>query len=278
LLGIVSLQAQERSGVGLIRGMAHGLLWWILFVLTVQPLISGAKVAWTLTSAQATVDRLLGLIIYGGGLALFYHLITQLQQALFAEDVGLEGQEEGIGIRNLRALGWGIAGSILGGLAFTVVMLQTGALPMIAGIMRGDNPTTGLIVHFVISIIIGGMYGLLFIGQADSYGSAIGWGAAYGLFWWVLGPITFLPLLLGHAGTLSIGAALAAYPASFIGHVAYGVITAMYFYFLEQRQRSRQRLTSVAQPSGPLPVSTAQSPLWVLMTLFVVIVPIVLHT
>lgn len=276
LLGIVSLQAQERSGVGLIRGMAHGLLWWILVVLTIQPLISGEKVAWTLVGAQATVDRLLGLIVYGGGLALFYHLITQLQQALFADSVGLEGREEGIGIRNLRALGWGIVGSILGGLAFTIVMLQTGALPMIAGIVRGADLTTGLIVHFVISIIIGAMYGLLFSGQADSYGSAIGWGTAYGLFWWVLGPITFLPLLLGREGTLSIGAALAAYPASFIGHVAYGVITAMYFYFLEQRQR--KRLPTADAPPPLMVTSSAQSPLWILMALFVVIVPIVLHT
>lgn len=278
VLGMVSMQAQERSGVGLIRGMAHGILWWILVVLTVQPLISGQRVAWTLTSAQATVDRLLGLIVYGGMLALFYHLITQLQQTLFADSVGMEGQEEGIGIRNLRAIGWGIAGSILGGLAFTVVMVQTGALPMIAGIMHGADSTTGLVVHFVISMIIGVMYGLLFSRQVDSYGSAIGWGTVYGLFWWVLGPITFLPLLLGRDGTLSIGAALAAYPASFIGHVAYGVITAMYFYFLERRQMVRRLPPTAPPPPQDLPASTAQSPLWVLMVLFVVIVPIVLHT
>ncbi len=278
VLGIVSLQAQERSGVGLIRGMAFGLLWWILFVLTIQPLISGEQVAWTLTSAQTTVDRLLGLIVYGGGLALFYHLITQLQQSLFADNVGMEGQEQGIGIRNIQAIGWGIGGSILGGLAFTVVMVQTGALQMIAGIVRGADLTTGLIVHFVISIIIGAMYGLLFSGQVDSYGSAIGWGTAYGLFWWVLGPVTFLPLLLGREGTLTLGAALAAYPASFIGHVAYGVITAMYFYFLERRQRIRRLPATTVQPPQALPASSAQSPLWVLMILFVVIVPIVLHT
>ena len=277
VLGIVSLQAQERSGVGLIRGMAYGLLWWVLFVLTVQPVLSNQPPAWTFSGAQATIDRLLGLIVYGGGLALFYHLITQLQQALFADNVGLDGREEGIGIRNLQAIGWGVAGSILGGLVFTTVMVQTGVLPTIAGIVRGADPTIGLIVHFVISIIIGAMYGLLFAGQVKSFGSAIGWGTAYGLFWWVLGPITFLPLLLGRAGTLSLDAALAAYPGSFLGHIAYGVVTAMYFYFLERRQQQNRPLPDSSKPLETPTANTVQSPLWLLMALFIVIVPLVLN-
>jgi hypothetical protein len=52
----------------------------------------------------------------------------------------------------------------------------------------------------------------------------------------------------------------------------------MYFYFLERRQRIRLLPATTVQPPQALPASSAQSPLWVLMILFVVIVPIVLHT
>ena len=275
--GVVTLQSHEQSGISLIRGMVYGMAWWVVIVLTIQPLISGQPVAWKLSAAQNTISNLLGLIVYGGILALFYHLITQLQQALFADEVGIEAQE-GIGVRNLRAIGWGVAGSILGGLAFTVIMVQVGDLPVIAGIVRGGDAATGLIVHFIISIIIGAMYGALFSRVATSYGSAIGWGTAYGLFWWILGRITLLPLLLGQEGTLSRAAAVNAYPASFIGHVAYGAITAMYFYFLERRRKAQNTVSNSIDEAEQATVSeTAQTPIWLMIVMFIGIVPILLH-
>ncbi|MEP7286143.1 MAG: hypothetical protein ABI947_10290 [Chloroflexota bacterium] len=278
ILGMVVVDSEERAGVGLIRGMVYGLLWWLLVVLTIHSLISGEKVAWTLNAAQAYVDNLLGLMLFGGILALFYHLITRLQNALFSDDVGMNGRDEGIGARNLRALGGGIVGSLFGGAAFTFVMVQVGVLPTIAGILGGSSALFGLFVHFLISVIIGAMYGLLFADQVDSYGGAIGWGTAYGLFWWLLGPITLLPLLLGKEGVLSAGAALAAYPPSFLGHVAYGAITAMYFFWLEQR-RKREIAASQGTVASTLVVDATpvQSPLWILLMLLAVIVPLLLN-
>ncbi len=278
ILGVVVVDSEERAGVGLIRGMVYGLLWWLLVVLTLHSLISGVKVAWTLETAQAYTDNLLGLMLFGGILTLFYHLITRLQTALFSDDVGLNGRDEGIGARNLRALGGGIVGSLFGGAAFTFVMIQVGFLPTIAPILGGSGIWFGLLVHFLISVIIGAMYGLLFADQVDSYGGAIGWGTAYGLFWWVLGPITLLPLLLGKAGVLSAGAALAAYPPSFLGHVAYGTITAMYFFWLEQR-RKRQIAANGRSAAATIVVTAtpAQSPLWILLMLLAVIVPLLLN-
>ncbi len=278
ILGVVVVESEERAGVGLIRGMSYGLLWWLLIVLTLHALISGTKVAWTLDAAQPYTDNLLGLMLFGGVLALFYHLITRLQTALFSDNVGLSGRDEGIGARSLRSVGGGIVGSLFGGAAFTFVMIQVGVLPTIATILGGSGPLFGLLVHFLISVIIGAMYGLLFADQVDSYGGAIGWGTAYGLFWWVLGPITLLPLLLGKEGVLSSGAALAAYPPSFLGHVAYGAITAMYFFWLEQR-RKRQITPSSGSAAATLMVEAApaQSPLWVLVMLLAVIVPLLLN-
>ncbi len=38
-------------------------------------------------------------------------------------------------------------------------------------------------------------FGLLFQREIGGFGSSLGWGAAYGMLWWFLGPLTILPLL-----------------------------------------------------------------------------------
>jgi uncharacterized membrane protein YagU involved in acid resistance len=270
VIGAIIAQSQENGGVNLIRGFAYGFLWWFLAQLTLRPLVNGQTVAWTTGDARLVIGSLLSLMLYGASLALAYHFLTRLQATLFADEAGIEERGEGIGARNLRALGWGTAGSLLGGLVFTVIMFQVGALPTIANIVGSNSTFTGLVVHFIISIIIGMFYALLYGNQATSFGNAAGWGATYGLFWWVLGPITLLPLLLGQSGALTLGAAVAAYPGSFIGHIAYGVVTAVYIYAVERRYRDDQ---------SPRPAQTtgAQSALWLLVGTFVVIIPVLLH-
>ncbi len=163
-------------------------------VLTIQPLISGQPFAWKLSAAQNTISNLLGLMCTAE-LALFYHWITELQQTLFADQVGIEAQE-GIGVRNLRAIGWGVAGSILGGLAFTVIMVQVGDLPVIAGIVRGGDIATGLIVHFIISIIIGAMYGGC-CHVSPRLTEALLAGGRVGLYWWISGRLRCCRCCLG---------------------------------------------------------------------------------
>jgi len=269
LLAAVIAQAQERAGVSLIRGFAYGLLWWFVVQLTMLPLLRGEAVTWDVGTARASIGSLLSLMLFGSIAALVYRGLTALEHALFADDVGLGERGDGIGSRNLRAIVWGATGSLLGGLAFTVVMVQAGALPRIAGIVGGSSSATGLVVHFVISIIIGALYALLFGGRTTSVGTAAVWGTVYGLFWWTLGPVTLLPILLGEGDGPVRAAALAAFPGSFIGHIVYGVMTAVYVHLIGRRHREEDRPRTV-------PADATVAPLWLVVSSFAVLVPVLL--
>ena len=63
--------------------------------------------------------------------------------------------------------------------------------------------------------------GLLFARRSQDIGSAVGWGVSYGFFWWILGPLTLAPILLGVAPRWTAPAAAALLP-SLVGHLAYG--------------------------------------------------------
>jgi uncharacterized membrane protein YagU involved in acid resistance len=86
---------------------------------------------------------------------------------------------------------------VVGGALFTVVMVQLGFLGTVARLVGSTSRVTGFLVHLAISVIIGVSYGLLFRRQSVDAGAALGWGVAYGFFWWVLGGLTLLPLWLG---------------------------------------------------------------------------------
>jgi hypothetical protein len=92
----------------------------------------------------------------------------------------------------------------------------------------------GLLIHLLISALIGMSYGLLFRNEASSVGLGIYWGWLLGLIWWYLGPMTFLPLMLTGVCDWSVSAASALLP-SLIGHLIYGAVTALAFLLLERR-------------------------------------------
>lgn len=128
----------------------------------------------------------------------------------------------------------GVLGSVAGGLAFTVVMVQTDALPVVASLIGRSSPTAGFLLHMVISAIIGATYGILFRREAYTYGAGMAWGLVYGLVWWFLGPLTLMPILLGAEVQWSLASAIGNYP-SLIGHLAYGGTTALAYQLLVRR-------------------------------------------
>src|SRR5258708_27699592 len=69
--------------------------------------------------------------------------------------------------------------------------------PLVAGLVHSDSPDVGMALHFLIAVIIGASFGLLFQPDVRSLGSSMGWGLGYGIFWWFLGPLTLLPVLQG---------------------------------------------------------------------------------
>ncbi len=129
-------------------------------------------------------------------------------------------------IRNNLAVG-ALAG-IIGGLAFGIVMVNLGMLPLVAGLVGFQSPTAGFTIHMAISIFVGATYGALFRTSTAGYGVNLMGGLAYGLAWWVLGGLTLFPLFLGDGVHWSNTAARAALP-SLVGHLIYGGIAGLAF-------------------------------------------------
>jgi hypothetical protein len=75
-------------------------------------------------------------------------------------------------------------------------------------------------------------YGLLFAHESPDAGSSLAWGMLYGLAWWFLGPLTLMPVLLGHAPAWSMQAADLLLP-SLLGYVIYGAATGLVFFWFE---------------------------------------------
>lgn len=129
-------------------------------------------------------------------------------------------------VRNNLAIG-ALAG-IMGGLAFGIVMVNLGMLPLVAGLIGSESSTIGFVIHMAISIFVGATYGALFRTSTAGYGVNLMGGLAYGLVWWVLGGLTLFPLFLGEGVRWSSEAARAALP-SLVGHLFYGGIAGLAF-------------------------------------------------
>ena len=136
---------------------------------------------------------------------------------------------------NTRGLKWGVFGGVAGGLIFGGMMGVMGMLPMIGQMVGQPSAFAGFVVHMVNSVIIGGGFALVFGGLVRSIASGLTTGLAYGAAWWVLGPLTLMPLMMGMGlGVNWNGAAAAAMIPSLIGHLVYGGILGLTYAWLAQ--------------------------------------------
>lgn len=125
---------------------------------------------------------------------------------------------------------------VIAGIVFGV-MMQTmtaptpdgGTMPMMAMVGQVIGwPTVagGWVYHLFNSAIIGAIFGWLLGARVHDYGSGLGWGAAYGGFWWILGALILMPMLLGMApfAPMMMPPMQMVAVGSLIGHLVYGLI------------------------------------------------------
>jgi len=226
-----TLLAASRAvslGSGLLWGLAYAFLLWITFPAGIVPFMMGRAAAMgMLDTARAHFPDLVAYILcYGAPLGLSIgasggrdpRLRTDTPQAVFSF---------------LRALVVGGFAGIIGGWAFGEWMAQINFFPLIAGLVNSNSMMVGMTLHFIFAVIIGATFGVLFQRDVRGYGSSMGWGAAYGLLWWFLGPLTIFPKSQGYMLDWSYERGGALF-GSLVGHVIYGLIVGLIYSTLDR--------------------------------------------
>ena len=157
--------------------------------LTIVPLQQIDALAWTAPQARDRFELFPGYVLFGALTALLFALIAGSSRFPFS-DALRQYDRLTAGPQRLRAIMRGVVAGVVGGLLFTIVMVQVGALGRVAGLVGADAPVVGLFVHVVVGVLIDVGYGLLFRRESFDVRAGAGWGLAYGLLWWVLGALT----------------------------------------------------------------------------------------
>jgi len=259
-------------------GVGYAILWWFLGPLTMLPLVMRTPLDWSADNGSAVFGSLVGHILYGLILGVTYATLDKIWVRLFIQSDPLNREAHGPGLRVLQSLGWGALAGLVGGLVSSPIMLQTGVLSKVAGVDTSLSNLHGLVLHLLVSALIGMTFGLLFRNEPPNLGSGVAWGWLFGLMWWYLGPLTLLPLILTGVCDWSTGAASALLP-SLIGHLIFGAVTAYVFLKLENRYTRWLLLDpriAMREKRRVRPFGTPAPALWFLVLGLGVLLPILL--
>ena len=259
-------------------GVGYAILWWFLGPLTILPLLSRTPLDWSVANASAMFGALVGHILYGLILGVSYATLDKIWVRLFIQSDPLNRQPHGPGLHVLQSLGWGAVAGLAGGIVSSPIMLGTGVLSKVVGLGTSLTNLHGLLLHLLVSSLIGMSFGLLFRNESSSLAAGVAWGWLFGLIWWYLGPMTLLPLLLTGVCDWSTDAASALLP-SLIGHLLYGAVTAFVFLLHEQRYTRWLFLDpriAVHEHRRVRPAGTPAPALWFLVLGLGVLLPILL--
>lgn len=134
---------------------------------------------------------------------------------------------------NTRNLWLGALGGLAGGVPFGMMMAMMGMMPMIGMLIRVENATVGWVVHMLISVVTGALYGHFAPAFSKTWGSAAIAGVVYGVIWWVLGALILMPAILGMTQMIFVIGQMQW--MSLIGHIIFTVIMALVFKALADR-------------------------------------------
>lgn len=149
-------------------------------------------------------------------------------------------------------LGAGILAGLLAGVIFGMMMTMMtaptpdgGRMPMmamVAQVVGSDSLAIGWVYHLFNSAVIGAIFGWL-LGRGEvGYGGGLAKGIGYGIFWWILGGLILMPVLLGMGAfaPLQMAPMRPVAMMSLIGHVIYGGILGLVYAGLRGRKPSQR--------------------------------------
>jgi hypothetical protein len=204
----------DSPGAGLIWGLGFASLVWLLIPAGLLPLLRGTpRSAAMLTDARARFPELVAYLVLLGmpvGVTLGVLGATRLRSA-------------GPKFRWGRAIVVGGVAGALSGLVFSRWMYEGGFYPLLGGFQQLGSHAELVAFHFLVALLIGAGFGLLFQTDVRGLGSSMGWGLGFGMFWWFFGPLTIFPLCSGNGLDWSADQGAALF-GSLVGHIIYGLI------------------------------------------------------
>ncbi len=259
-------------------GLGYAVFWWFAGPLSLFPLLRGMPLNWSTDSASDLFGALVGFTLYGIIMGVLYATLDKVWVRLFIQSDPLNREFEGPGFRLFRSLEWGAIAGLTGGIISSPFLFAAHVLSSIVGVDTHLSMFHGLLVHLLVSTLIGMSYGVLFRGEASNLGMASAWGGMFGLIWWYVGPLTLLPLILTGEIDWRITAVSTLLP-SLLGHLIYGACTASVFYIFEHNDANKRVLDSrmAARELRRLrPVGTPAPAVWFLVMALGIIIPLLL--
>ena len=202
------------AGAGLIWGLAAAFLMWVVFPAGLGPVYSrGFHSMAALRDARDQFPLLVGYLVC---LGMPVGLVLGIRNGMRA--TASESQ-----FNWTRAMVAGGLAGVLAGTIFDRWMSAGEFFPLLSGLSAKLSPGGSLILQFLIAVLMGVIFGVLFQRDVRGYGSCMGWGVGYAILWWFLGPMTLLPLVSRVPLDWSSDAGSAMF-GSLVGHILYGLI------------------------------------------------------
>ncbi len=219
-------------GSGLFWGLSFALLVWLVGPVGLGSLMKGAPHLGMLDMAHDHFSDLVGLLIYQGlPVGLTLGIANLWLKPVEAAEAGPPVSRYKFSLP--RAVVVGSLAGLIGGWAFGSWMGQSAIFPALAAVFGSTSTTLGMLIHYLIAVVLGASFGLLFQSDIRGSGSSLSWGMSYGLLWWFLGAMTILPLLQGRPvdwsyqrGSMLFG--------SLVGHLIYGAVVGLVYAGLDK--------------------------------------------
>jgi len=214
LLFAAALRGRVPSpGAGLIWGLGAGFMLWVILSGTAL-LFQSARQSATpmLGEARALFPELAGCIVcIGAPVGVFLGAWSaRRSQGPAAFHWG-------------RAIAAGGMAGVVAAVVFSRWEYEGDFYPLISGYGALDSHMETVGLHFAVACLIGCTFGMLFQADVRNLGSAMGWGMAYGIFWWFLGQLTLLPVAAGRRADWSAARAAVLF-GPLVAHILYGLI------------------------------------------------------
>ena len=212
-------QCCTSPGAGLIWGLAYSFLLWMIVSATIIPWFTANRLAGAMfDSARVQFPALPGHLLFLGA-------PLGVVMGLMGARKARAGQQE---FSWSRAIVVGSLSGLAAGWIFETWMSAGDFFPLLGGLMESSSHFVGVSVSFAVAVVIGVVFGLLFQRDLYGYGSSMGWGVGFGIFWWFIGPMTLVEIFESRRPDWSAEGASNAF-GTLVGHIWYGLIVGIVY-------------------------------------------------